>query len=237
MLSLFYLASKPECACCTVVWLPYTHRLPSQPAPFPTHCVSHPHLPSTKTLPLAAPQTPVKPHPSIHPSIHHYSADALASASCRCGGNRYRSWLVYVVRSSTICRSCSAIIRRVPSLPLNCPLPSWPRCRTQQMMVHISRFGTLIDTGCDSPENLDAYARITLASPAASSGRISRLRIFCRVVSKQSNQVCLVREETRGKKSLTSRHCAHWPASTRPLMLLISRSTRHATLFWFWILR
>lgn len=47
------------------------------------------------------------------------------------------------------------------------------------MIVHISRLGTLIDTGCERPENLEAYARMVLPSPAASRGRISRLRILC----------------------------------------------------------
>ena len=117
-----------------------------------------------------------------NPLTHHYSADALASASCRCGGNLYRSWLVYVVRSIVICLSCSTIILRVPSLPLNCTPPppdSCSRCRTQLMMVHMSRLGTLIDTGWGRPVNLLAYALISAASPLASRGRISRLRIFC----------------------------------------------------------
>jgi hypothetical protein len=44
----------------------------------------------------------------------------------------------------------------VPSLPLNCPLVSCSLCRTQQTIVHMSRLGTLMETGCDRPENLDA---------------------------------------------------------------------------------
>lgn len=160
-----------------------------------------------------------------------YSADALASASCRCGGNRYLSWLVYVVRSSVICLSPSTISFRVPSLPLNCPLVNCSRCRTQHTIVHISKFGTLIDTGCDRLENLDAYARIVLASPPASSGRISKLRIFWKhiQVSKQYNSTGRTWE---GMCERTSRDCAHCPASTRLLMLLSSSRTRQATLFW-----
>lgn len=63
---------------------------------------------------------------------------------------------MYVVKSMVICLSPPNIIRRVPSLPLYCPLMSRSFCFMQHTKVHISRLGTFIDTLCDSPENLDA---------------------------------------------------------------------------------
>jgi hypothetical protein len=66
------------------------------------------------------------------------------------------SWLVYVVRSMLICLRFSHIMRRVPSLPLYCPLINLSRWFMQQAMVHISKFGTLMATDCDRPANLAA---------------------------------------------------------------------------------
>lgn len=85
---------------------------------------------------------------------------------------------MYVVKSIVICFKSSYIWRRVPSLPLYCPLRSLSFCFMQQPRVHISRFGTLLATGCDKPENLDAKCLIVLGSPPACRGRISRSRIF-----------------------------------------------------------
>jgi len=86
-----------------------------------------------------------------------YAADALASASCRCGGSRYLSWLVYDVRSMLICLSSSTIRRAVDSLPLLNWLPrSRSRCLVQHTTVHMMRLGTFMATGCVSPAKRDA---------------------------------------------------------------------------------
>lgn len=110
---------------------------------------------------------------------HIQSAEALASASSRLDGNRYRSWEVYVVRSRLICFSCTCRSREVPSFPLNCPLASLSRCRVQHTTVHINRLPTLADTDCGRLANLAAYARMAVGSPLASRGRISSVLICC----------------------------------------------------------
>ena len=68
-----------------------------------------------------------------------YSAEALASASCTPGENRYLNCPVNATRSPTMARSRLTIMFLLSSLPVKWPRRSCSFCRTQQVMVHRSR--------------------------------------------------------------------------------------------------
>lgn len=115
------------------------------------------------------------------PYTYHlpHSAEALASASCTPGENRYLSCPVNATRSPTMALSRPTIMFLLSSLPVNWPRRSCSFCRTQHVMVQRSRCGTLDATVGGRAAKAVAYLRICGAEEGEFRGRMSRFMMRC----------------------------------------------------------
>ena len=111
---------------------------------------------------------PYTPHQTTH------SAEALASASCTPGENRYLNCPVNATRSPTMALSRLTIMFLLSSLPVNWPRRSCSFCRTQHVMVQRRRCGTLEATVGGRAAKAVAYLRIWGAEEGEFRGRMSR---------------------------------------------------------------